>query len=128
MQNTVEGVLMTEAWHEGVPEDALKTEADKAYEQAAVAIRDGLGRGLGFDAACAGIETQNNSLRAVIIDDMLKVLIAENHFARGIALEDLARELKVDVQRLDDARQSMMREIEETAIREYHRSLPPDNA
>lgn len=111
---------MTEAWHEGLPDEALKTEADKAYEQAAAVINDGLSHGLSFDEACAGIDVKDSSLRDVIIDDMLKVLIAENHFTKGIPLADFALHLKMDLQRLETARESMLRELGEAAAIEYH--------
>ncbi len=46
---------MAEAWYEGLPDDALKTETDKIYEKAEATIREGLGRGLDFDTACSAI-------------------------------------------------------------------------
>jgi hypothetical protein len=111
---------MTEAWHDGLSDEQLKTESDKAYEQAAAVLNDGLSRGLGFDEACAGIDVKDQQLRDVIIEDMLKVLIADNHFTKGIPLADIALHLKVDAKRLETAKESMLRELGEAAAIEYH--------
>jgi len=115
---------MEETWYEGMPGEAMKSAADRAYERAEAVIRDGLARGLGFDAACAGIEVDDEDLRRAIMDDMLKVVVAEEHFAKGIALDELAGRLEVSPERLEAAKQEMFRDIEETRIRELHREGP----
>ncbi len=119
---------MSDAWYEGVPDEALKSETDKAYEQAESAIRGGLAAGLAFDAACNGVKVQDDSLRAVIIDDLLKMIIAEEHFAKRVPLPELATRLKIPTERLEATRESMLREVEESTVREFNRGLPKDPA
>ncbi len=119
---------MAEKWYEGLPDDAFKTETDKAYELAVAKVREGLAKGLDFDAACAAIEVENEELKKSIIDDMLKVLIAEEHFGKGLPLEDLAKILNVSLERLEAAKTSMLNDVKETSIKAFYKGLGHGNA
>ncbi len=119
---------MAEKWYEGLSEDALKTETDKAYEKAEAKIREGLAQGLDFDTACAAIEVKDEELRKSIIDDMIKVLIAEEHFTKNIPLEELANRLKIPVERLESAKSGMIEDVKNTSIKAFYKSLRPGNA
>jgi hypothetical protein len=119
---------MAEAWYEGLPDDALKTETDKIYEKAEDTIREGLGRGLDFDAACAAIEVEDADLRKDIIDDMLKVLLGEEHFTKNVPLDEMAKKLNVPVARLEEAKASMLEDVKNTSIKAFYKSLGHGNA
>ena len=82
-------------------------------------IHDGLAGGLDFDAACAGLEVVSPEMRQVIINDYLKLAIAEAHFQDKHPLEDLAAHLRCPVERLEAARDEMMAEVREAAIKQY---------
>jgi YesN/AraC family two-component response regulator len=112
---------MTEAWYEGLPDDAFETETDKAYEKATAKIREGLAQGLDFDSACAQIDVQDNDIRQNIIEDMLKVLIAEEHFTRNITLDDLSKKLSVSVERLESAKKSMLEDVKNDSIKALYK-------
>ena len=114
---------MSGEWYEGIPDDAFVTDADKAYEKAFAIIRQGIAQGLGFDDACGAIDVPDQDLRLRIIDDMLKVLIAEQHFGKKIPLDDLAQSLKLDISRLERARKEMFRDVEEKSVSEFYRNL-----
>ncbi|MBA4372918.1 MAG: hypothetical protein C0402_08645 [Thermodesulfovibrio sp.] len=119
---------MAEAWHEGLPDDAFMAEADRQYMLEIRHIREALARGLGFDEAIALIEEKDEEVKSGIIDDTLKVLIAEEHFAKGIALEEMAQGLKIPVERLESAKKSMLDEIVgDASMREYLNELDQDN-
>ncbi len=107
---------MTEKWFEELPEDFFESEADRAYRESFAQIRKGLEDGLGFDEACATIEVKDEALRKQITDDMLKVLLAEEHFARKVPLEDLAKRLKVRAEALEAAKLSMFEDIEKSTL------------
>jgi len=119
---------MAEKWYEGLPEDVFKTETDKAYEDAVKKIKDGLARGLDFDSACAEIEIEGGELRKSIIDDMLKVLIAEEHFTKNISLDEMSKTLKIPVERLESAKSSMLEDVKNDSIKAFYKSLRPGNA
>jgi hypothetical protein len=91
---------MGEAWYEGLPDEAFVSETAKAYKEAEDRIREGLAKGLDFDTACSAIEVPDEGLRKSIIDDMLKVLIAEEHFGKNVPLDELAKKLAIAPERL----------------------------
>ncbi len=119
---------MAEAWYEGLPDDALKTENEKVYEKAEALIREKLGEGLDFDAACAAIGVEDEELRKNIIDDMLKVLIGEEHFAKKVSLEEMAKKLKIQMGRLEKAKLEMLEDVKQSSIKAFYKSLGHGNA
>lgn len=119
---------MAESWHEGLPDDAFMAEADRQYMLQIRKIREGLARGLGFDEASALIEEQDEGVKASILDDTLKVLIAEEHFARGIGLEEMAQRMKIPAEKLEAAKKSMLDEIVgDASLREYLHELDDED-
>jgi hypothetical protein len=103
-------------------------EADRQYMLEIDRIRKGLDRGLGFDEAATLIGEKDEKVRAAIIDDALKVLIADEHFAKGVPLEQLAQRLKLPAERLESAKKSMLDEIVgDPSMREYLQELDHDN-
>jgi hypothetical protein len=84
-------------------------------------IHDGLAGGLKFDDACAGLEVVDPEMRRVIIDDYLKMAIAEAHFQDKHPLEEVAVHLHCSIERLETARDDMMAEVREAAIAKYRK-------
>jgi hypothetical protein len=120
---TCGGVSMADAWYEGLPDDAFRTETGKAYEKSFAKIKEVLAQGLDFDTACAAIEVEDEELKKSIIDDMLKVLIAEEHFTKNIPLDELAQTLRVSVDRLESAKLSMLEDVKDASIKAFHKTL-----
>jgi len=123
-----EGAEMAEKWYEGLPDDFFLTETDKAYEKAVSRIQEGLARGLDFDSACAAIDVENEALKKQIADDMLKVLIAEEHFNKNVSLDELADRLKISLSRLETAKLEMLEDVKNSSIKALHKGLKPGNA
>lgn len=119
---------MAEKWYDGLPDDAFLTETDKAYEKAIFQIREGLLKGLDFDTACAAVEVDNVELKKHIIDDMLKVIIAEEHYNKNIPLDKLSAALKISVDRLESAKLEMLEDVKKTSIKAFYKALKPGNA
>ena len=119
---------MAEAWYEGLPEDAMKSETAKAYEKAEAIIREKLARGLDFDTACADMGVEDEKMRQEIIDDMLKVLIGEEHFSKNVPLEEMAKKLKIAMKRLEKAKIEMLEDVKNTSIKAFYKSLGHGNA
>jgi hypothetical protein len=119
---------MSEKWYDDLPDDVFKTETDKIYEKALAAVRKGIGKGLDFNAACEAIEIEDEKLKAGFIDDMLKVLIAEEHFGKSVSLPDLAKKLGVPVERLEAAKKDMLEDVKETSIKAFYKGLQAGNA
>lgn len=102
---------MAQSWHEDLPEDTFTSEADRKYMIEINRIREGLASGLGFDDACTAVEEKDEGIRGLIIDDALKIVIAGEHFSKGVSLEEIAARLKLPVERLKAAKDSMLEEI-----------------
>ncbi len=119
---------MGDAWYEGLSDEDFKTETAREYERASAKIREKLAAGLDFDTACAAIEVKDEGLRKSIIDDMLKVLIAEEHFGKNISLDELAGKLNVSPERLEAAKAAMLEDVRDTSIKAFYKSLGHGNA
>ncbi len=114
---------MSEKWYEGLPDDAFKSETAKIYEKAEAAIREKLAQGLDFDSACAALEIPDEQLRTGIIDDMLKVLIAEEHFTKNVSLNDISKKLNIEVGRLEKAKAEMLEDVKNASVKAFYDSL-----
>ena len=119
---------MAEKWYDDLPDDAFLTETDIAYQKAVEKTREGLEKGLDFDGACAEIQAGDEELKKRIIDDMLKVLIAEEHYNKNIPLDKLSDVLKVPVDRLEAAKREMLEDVKESSIKVFYKGLKPGNA
>ena len=93
------------------------------YEKAEAAIREKLGQGLDFDSACAAVKVADEQLRKGIIDDMLKVLIAEEHFTKGVSLDDMAKKLGIETARLEKAKSEMLEDVKNASVKAFYDSL-----
>jgi hypothetical protein len=105
---------MTNAWY-----DDLKDDDAKFYEESINRIRKGVEQGMTFEQAVSLVEVKDDQLKAAIIDDALKVLIAEMHFVARKPMEDVAKKLRLSKDALMKARQEMIESVEDAAIEAY---------
>jgi hypothetical protein len=96
-------------------------EEDRLHEAGIAAIRDGLAAGLGFDAACARVEAADADLRRIIVDDFLKVTIAQRHFQGGESTEAIAAALGISAERVEFARKEMLAEVAAASVDAFRR-------
>jgi len=111
---------MAKTWDGIVNDGGFSEEDEKAYNVAMEAIREGLARGLPFDEACRVVPEADAELKRLIIDDFLKVTIADLHFEKEMSAEAVAEKLGVEVERVLRARQEMIEEIRDRSV-EYAR-------
>jgi hypothetical protein len=114
---------MSEKWYDELPEDAFITPTDKTYEQALAKMREGLEQGLDFNSASASLHVEDESLKKQILDDMLKVIIAEEHFTKSVPLDKLAKKLNLPVEQLESAKQDMLEDVKNTSIKAFYKGL-----
>ena len=107
---------------EGRQSGEFTEEEAKIHHAGFKIIFEGMQKGLSFDDACAGLEVVDPEMRQIIIDDYLKVTIAEQHFQAQRPLEEVAKDLKVPLERIEAARAQMMLEVEKAAIDHYHKT------
>ncbi|MBI5846842.1 MAG: hypothetical protein HZB31_02675 [Nitrospirae bacterium] len=114
---------MPEKWSDGLPDDAFLSEAEKTYMNALTRIKEGLAKGFDFDSASATVKIDDEFLKQDVLDDVLKVLIAEEHFVKKIPLEQISRKLNLPGDRLEKARTEMLEDIERSTIGVLHNDV-----
>lgn len=107
---------MTEKWSDELPDDAFLSESEKIYMMALAKIREGLMKGFDFESASTTVTIADNNLRQAVLDDVLKVILAEEHFVLMVPLEQLSRKLNLPLERLEKAQAEMLEDVEETTI------------
>ncbi|MGD0885889.1 MAG: hypothetical protein ABSA46_13650 [Thermodesulfovibrionales bacterium] len=90
-------------------------EEGRIYRKYIEVIRSGISNGVKFDVACDFITVEDVELRNLIIDDALKIEIAEMHYGKGRSLLDVSKNLGVPMDRLLKATAEMMEDIVNTA-------------
>ncbi|MDA8085951.1 MAG: hypothetical protein M0Z75_04560 [Nitrospiraceae bacterium] len=108
---------MSEAWYNELPE----SEEDKQYAESIKRIQNAVLQGMSFESASGLIDVKDEALKTQILDDALKVLIAQMHFTGGTPLEGLAKKLGLPLKRLEDAKNAMLEEVEEAAVERYRK-------
>jgi hypothetical protein len=97
----------------------MTSDEDRLYEESVNRIRNAVKQSLSFAQAAELIQMEDEALRNSILDDALKVLIAEMHFTAGKPLKDVARTLKLPLERLQQAKQEMLRDVKGAAVEAY---------
>ena len=111
---------MAENWSEGLPDDMVASEAEEVYMSALSKMREGLARGFDFNSAAATITIPDASLRQAVLDDVLKVLLAEEHFVLQVPLDQISRKLNLPLEQLKKAQEEMLDDIEQTTSKALH--------
>jgi len=111
---------MAEKWFDELPEDAFSSESEKVYMAALKAVKAGMTKGYDFDSASATVDIQDEQLRQTVLDDVLKVIIAEEHFTKKIPLDQISRTLNLPLERLEKARVEMLEDVENSEITAFH--------
>lgn len=99
--------------------DGLTPEDDRMYEEMVKRIKGAVEQGMTFEQASAQVDVKKQDMKAAIVDDALKVMIAERHFAGGASVDEVAKALRLPVERIMKARKEMLSDVEQTAIDQY---------
>jgi hypothetical protein len=101
----------------------LTPEEDRAHEQALQKMRSELANGRTFKQASIVLAGMDENLRHLVVDDFLKITIAEEHFSRGRSLEQVAIFLGLAVAEIAAARDAMLEEVGEELARQYRQEI-----
>jgi len=117
---------MSEQWKEKV-EDRVETvenidfskEEEQIYEESITRIKEALDSGLGFDEACSKLVVDDEEFKRLIIDDYLKMTIADLHFNKEQSTQEVADMLKIPETRVANARAEMLDEVLQASVDAY---------
>ncbi len=103
-------------------------EEERVYRKNIEIIRSNIDNGVKFDLACEFIDVADPHFKDLIIDDALKIEIAELHYGKRIPLRDVSVRLGVSVERLLRASTEMIEDVirssEEMMLRQDKRGRP----
>lgn len=85
----------------------------KTYEYAIKQIRRGLSKGLTYEQACNTLTDIDHDMKIFIIEDFLKILIAEEHFGSGLEIDDMALLLGLPYEKIVASRTAMIEEVDQ---------------
>lgn len=101
--------------------DENRSDSIRLYEQAVTDVKAAVTGGTAFDEATAAAQVPEGATRDAIADDALKVILAEEHFAGGKSIGEMADKLGLPAGRIEKARTEMLADVEQTAIEQYRR-------
>lgn len=76
------------------------------YDDSIRKIRSAVDKGLSFDEACCLVEITDMDVRESVVNEALKLLVAEMHYRGGMPLKQLALKLRLSLSRLMNAKES----------------------
>lgn len=104
-------------------DDEFASDEDVVYEEAVRKIRDGvLKESLTFREAASRVVVDDRELESFIMEDALKVLIAEMHFVAGKTVKEVSSALGIPIEVVERAKNEMLKEVEAEAIEKYRSS------
>jgi len=83
----------------------------REYERAVKKMRDELSQGRTYDHACIAMADISQEIRTFVKEDLLKIIIAEEHFGGGIEISDIALLLALPYEKVESARLALLRDM-----------------
>ena len=99
-------------------------EENEIYNAAIARIREEIAGGRTFPEACRCIDVADEAFRGFIVDDALKILVAELYYGKGTPLPELARALDVPLPVLAAAMREMLEDVEISAVEAFRQTHP----
>jgi len=100
---------------------------DRIYNESIARIREGMKNGLQFGEACQSIDVADEELKGFILDDALKIMIAELHYGKGMTLEEVSSYLNVPMARISVSSLEMLEDAGITAAELNRKNDPKPN-
>ena len=87
--------------------DKMDITSKDLYDDSIKKIRGAVDKGLFFDEACCLIEITDRDLRESVVNEALRLLVAELHCSGGMPLKQLALKLRLSLSRLMNVKESL---------------------
>ncbi|MBF0159456.1 MAG: hypothetical protein HQL58_08010 [Magnetococcales bacterium] len=105
-----------------VIQTGFSAEDDQIYDAAMAAIRAKVQQNVRWDRIVTELKGIDAEIKRIVLDDFLKITLAERHFQGQESLKRIAQSLHIDMEQIVAIKQSMLREVEDAAIKAYHLS------
>lgn len=99
-------------------------EETSIYEKAIPEIIDFVKSGLSFQDACERVQIEDTELKAYIVDDALKIVIAEMHFNQHMSLHKISGLIGVSTDILTKAQREMVQDVSISASEFFTQTNP----
>ena len=107
-----------------VVQPGFSADQDRVHADAIAFLQKRLKKGASWKQASEELAIPDPRFKAVILDDFLKITVAERHFQGGESIKSIARFLQVPVELLVAVKEDMIREVRDASIEVYDRSQP----
>lgn len=107
-----------------VVQPGFSDDQERVHAEAIAFLQKKIKKGEAWKKVVEDLHIQDATFKAIILDDFLKILLAERHFQAGEAIKSIARLLHVPVELLEAVKEDMIREVRDASIEVYHRSRP----
>lgn len=103
-----------------VSDPGFSLEEDRIHGQATAFLTAALKQGKTWKQASRALRVTDPEFKAIILDDYLKITLAQRHFQEGEAIKTIASSLKVPPDLLLAVRAAMIKEVEKASVKAYH--------
>lgn len=104
-------------------DNPLSSEKDKLHQEGMAKMRAALDEGKTFAEAEVFLNGMGGELRALIADDLLKIIMAEEHFIKGRSIGEMAQTLGLTYEKVAAVREAMLDEVGTELARQYRREI-----
>ncbi len=111
-----------------VADPGFDAEQDRLHQAGLLILQQQLDKGKSWKEAAAALKMADQSFKKVILDDFLKITLAERHFQGGEGMKKIAKSLKVPMDLLIALKQSMIDEVTAASVQTYRLSKDEQGA
>ncbi|MEO5366208.1 MAG: hypothetical protein H7831_07595 [Magnetococcus sp. WYHC-3] len=105
-------------------EEVVKTgfsdEDDRIHALGLAKIDEWLKGGKAWGWIERSLKIADAELKAIVLDDYVKMTVARRHFQGGESLKQVSREAKIPHERLIKAKEEMLEEVKDASVKAYH--------
>ncbi len=103
-----------------VVETGFSERDDEIHDAAIQHIFKALEAGKRWESIIQSLEMADQELKRIIIDDFLKITLAQRHFQGRQSVKQIAKSLGVPANVMIKAKESMLQEVKQASIDAYH--------
>lgn len=103
-----------------VADPGFSQEEEAIYQQSMAQLQEGMAQGMAWDKVVERLVVTDEVFKRLIVDDYLKITLANRHFQGGEGLKAIAKATRLPMDSLVRAKEEMIQEVSEASERAYH--------